>query len=73
MVDSSVVGYQKPDKEIFIIAQARANVNPRSILFIDNSEEHIAAAKKMGWLTIIYHPSDSEYSTQTLLRLLHAT
>ncbi len=73
VVDSSSVGYQKPDREIFEIAQARANVNPHAILFIDNSEEHVTVAKNLGWQAIVYDSDNIVCSTQTLLLSLFAT
>lgn len=62
IIDSSVVGLQKPDPKIFAFAQKLAKVKNEEILFIDNSEEHIKSAANFGWKTFLYdpaHPSDS--------------
>lgn len=60
VVDSSVVGYQKPDEEIYCIAEEMASVKPEAIFFIDNSEEHVEAAKNRGWQAMLYDPQNPE-------------
>ncbi len=65
-VDSSVVGYQKPDEEIYEIAERKAGVSPAEILFVENTEIHIEAAKQRGWQTFLYDPGNPEKSTKEL-------
>ncbi len=71
IIDSSVVGFQKPDKEIFEIAEVTANVPGNEILFIENTLEHIEAAKKRGWQTFLYDPGDEVASTADLAKMLN--
>jgi putative hydrolase of the HAD superfamily len=68
VVDSSVVGYQKPDPKIFEIAQKMAGVDKSNILFVENSIENIDAAKVLGWNTFHYDSIHIEISNTALLR-----
>ncbi len=70
VVDSSKVGYQKPDKEIFVLAKKLAGVKPAEILFIDNTAEHLEAAQKRGWQTLWYDTTKAEESNQQLIKTL---
>lgn len=44
----------KPSKEIFELAIQRTNCSPHEILFIDDGERNIAAAKALGLHGIVY-------------------
>lgn len=66
VVDSSLVGYKKPDKEIFEIAAEQCGEKPKNIFYIDNSEIHTEAAKKLGWQTYWYDSGDYEGSSRRL-------
>ena len=70
IVDSSVVGFQKPDKKIFEIAQAKAGVSNEKILFVENSSEHVQAAKALGWQTFLYDSANPLQSSQNLLNFV---
>ncbi len=70
IIDSSVVGLRKPQDEIYQLAEERAGVNPRNILFVENSDSHIEAAKKRGWQTLLYDPSDVLTSNKALMSAL---
>ena len=66
IVDSSKVGYVKPYKEIYTIAQERTQVNKEHILFIDNLVENLTIPKKLGWKTFLYDSADFEKSSREL-------
>jgi HAD superfamily hydrolase (TIGR01549 family) len=52
---SSEVGCSKPEERIFTLAQAAANTNPESILFIGDTPDHdIEPAKKLNWNTLLF-------------------
>lgn len=70
IIDSSKVGFQKPDKEIFEIAEERTGVNPKEIFFTDNTKSHIVEAEKLGWQTYLYDSSNVETSNKELRKLL---
>lgn len=63
IVDSSIVGFQKPEEGIYQIAEKMADVEHNEIFFIDNTVVHIEAAGKRGWQTILYDPQNPEKST----------
>ena len=50
------VGMRKPDAEIFELVLSENNLDPNETLFIDDSIQHIEAAKKLGihtyWLDV---------------------
>lgn len=70
IIDSSVEHVMKPDPRIFQIAQDRAGVPGREILFIDNSAGHVTAAKAFGWQTFYYDSADRVKSAQELADFL---
>lgn len=70
IIDSSIEGVQKPDKEIFELAERKAGVKGRKILFIDDNLKNVKAAKKHGWQTFLYNPSNHEESSRKLARAL---
>jgi len=71
IVDSSEVGFQKPQAEMFKLAVDMAKTPANKILFVENSKMHIDAAKKLGWNTFLYNPSDVKNSNKELLNLLN--
>ncbi len=67
VVDSSVEGCQKPNLAIFKVGEQKAGVKKENILFIDNKDENVKAAKGFGWQTFLYDPSNHEKSCSDLL------
>ena len=55
---SSDVKMRKPDKEIFEFVLKENNLNPTTTLFIDDTEQHILGAQKVGIQT--YHLGKEE-------------
>lgn len=51
---SSELGVVKPDPRIFQIALEKAGVDPSEILFIDDREENVLAARALGINGIVY-------------------
>lgn len=45
-------GFVKPRPEIFKIATTKCNISPSKCLFIDDQEQHVRAAKTLGWNAI---------------------
>jgi FMN phosphatase YigB (HAD superfamily) len=70
VVDSSKVGLQKPDREIFELATQMSGYEPAEILFIDNTEEHVLAARQNGWQAFLYDSSDHVGSSKALQEYL---
>ncbi len=66
IIDSSVEGVQKPDPAIFKLAESRAGVTGREVLFVENSPGHVEAAANFGWQTFWYDSATPEKSSQEL-------
>lgn len=66
IIDSSVVGFKKPQPEIFALAQKSAGVEAHQILFIDNSLENVKAAQNLGWQTFLFDSLIIESSIRSL-------
>jgi len=69
-IDSSIIGLQKPDPEIYKYAQKRSGVNSDEILFVENSIDNIETAKAFGWQTFLYDSGDYEKSNRDLAKIL---
>ena len=50
---SHLVGMRKPDAEIFELVMKEQQLNPGETLFIDDSPQHLATAKQLGWHTAL--------------------
>jgi len=70
LIDSSVVGLQKPDRRIFTLAEERSLAKHDEILFVDDRKVNIGAAKRFGWQTFLYNPSNHKESILELTRFL---
>ncbi len=70
VIDSSIVGFRKPQDEIYKLAEEKSGFGAGKILFVENSAMHIEAAKKRGWQTLLYDPSDISGSNKRLERML---
>lgn len=64
IIDSSEVGVIKPDKKIYEIAQERAKVPAKEILFIDDSRANLITAQAMGWHVMWFNDYDPLESTE---------
>lgn len=70
IIDSSAVGAIKPERQIYEIAQNRANVPPEEILLVDDSRTNLMAAEKLGWHVMWFddfRPEESAERVQTAL------
>jgi len=54
VIASCEVGLLKPNKKIYLILMKRLKLKPEEILFIDNTEENLITAKRLGMKTITY-------------------
>ena len=53
-VISGMVRMFKPEKRIYDLAAARLGLNPEDILFLDDTEANVLAARKCGWRSHVY-------------------
>jgi len=49
IVDSSQIGYVKPEPKIYEIAEKMAGYKGGDILFVDDSRTNLMPATKLGW------------------------
>jgi FMN phosphatase YigB (HAD superfamily) len=70
IIDSSVVGFQKPDRKIYEIAEIQARTIKSEILFVDNNIDNINGAKKFGWQTFYYDSTNPQVSSTKLLEYI---
>lgn len=59
---SNEIGFRKPQEEAYMFVKEVLDISPENILFIDDLQENIAAAKMLGWNTVRHDPS-AEIST----------
>lgn len=72
IIDSSEVKAIKPEEQIYLIAQERANVSSEEILFIDDSRANIMAASRLGWKVLWFddfRPEESVSRARQALEL----
>jgi putative hydrolase of the HAD superfamily len=55
---SAELGYAKPDAEFFTAALAALGAPPSQVLFIDDREENVAAARACGLHGVVHRPGD---------------
>lgn len=72
IVDSTKVGFQKPDREIYEIAQEKSGVKKSEIFFVDNDEKNIKVAKEFSWMTFLYDSSNHKDSCKKLSNYLES-
>jgi len=54
IVYSHEVGLQKPDPRIFALAAERLGVRPEEIVFLDDVEGHVEAARAVGYRGVVH-------------------
>ncbi len=72
IIDSSVVGAIKPERQIYEIASNRADVPTEEILLVDDSRTNLMAAEKLGWHVMWFddfRPEESAERVKAALEL----
>jgi len=69
IIDSSVVGLQKPDPKIFVLAEKRSKAKKNEILFIDDNQVNIDVVKNFGWKTLLYKTEYPEESNTLIYNM----
>lgn len=54
VIKSCEVGFVKPEKEIYQLAQDRAGLSGPAIFFVDDRPENIEAAESFGWQGVVF-------------------
>ena len=68
LVISADVGMVKPDREIFELLIERTNLEPAQSLFVDDSEENIAAAHRIGFDTVLFKHGETDLQAELARR-----
>jgi HAD superfamily hydrolase (TIGR01509 family) len=71
IVYSHEVGLRKPDPAIFELTASRLQVEPRAIVFLDDSQTNVDAASEAGWHAVRHE--ESERSIAALERIIAET
>jgi len=59
IVYSHEVGLAKPDPAVFRLTEERLGVQPHEIVFLDDHDGHVEAARRLGWHAV-HHRSTAE-------------
>jgi len=70
VIRSCEVGFVKPEKQIYQLAQERAGVEPSEILFVDDRAENVHAAQLLGWNGIAFDEANPRQSVQDIRKKL---
>lgn len=70
IIDSSVVGAIKPERQIYEIASNNANVPNEEILLVDDSRTNLMAAEKLGWHVMWFDDFRPEESAERVKNAL---
>ncbi len=70
IVDSSEVGFIKPDRKIYEIAESKSGCSPDQILLVDDSRTNIMAAEHMGWRVLWFDDFRPEESVKRVCTAL---
>lgn len=54
IVYSHEVGLAKPDPAIYALTTTRLGVEPSEIVFLDDAEGHVQAAREFGWQAVVH-------------------
>lgn len=60
---SHEMGMEKPAEDIYLALQAREEVAPHQIIFVDDTLENIRAARRLGWESIHHRAPDETIAT----------
>jgi FMN phosphatase YigB (HAD superfamily)/DNA-binding XRE family transcriptional regulator len=72
IIDSSVVGVNKPEKQIYEIAMEQAKAPAEEIMLVDDTPGNLVAAEKLGWHVLgfdDYRPAESSEHVRHALEL----
>ncbi len=70
IVYSHEVGLAKPDPAVFRLTEERLGVGPDEIVFLDDHDGHVAAARRLGWHAVVHRstPESIREVTELLAR-----
>jgi len=63
------IGHVKPEKEIYLFVQNSLKVHPYEILYIDDIEDYVDAAKEVGWNAIKFESNEKLFDELKLFNI----
>lgn len=70
VIDSSIVGFVKPEAKIYQLAEEQAAVKPNEILLVDDTINNLIAAENNGWHVIWFDYANPEESVDQIRQSL---
>lgn len=73
IINSSEIGFAKPDMRFYEAAMSVAGVGPNEVLYIDDAEENVEAARKLGFRAVLFCDRNQALSELRSLAQSHST
>lgn len=70
IVESSKLGFKKPDKRIYDYAEKKVGIKSGAIFLVDDRQGNLDATRKVGWQTILFDKENQEASSEQILNYL---
>ena len=67
LVYSHEVGLMKPDPRVFALTAQRLGVRPDEVLFLDDVEGHVVAARASGWHAVLHTSTPDSITAMELV------
>ena len=67
---SCEMGMAKPDRNLYLLAEEKAGVEPSEIFYIDNVSKYVDLARVLGWEGFVFDSDNVEKSVGELRRIL---
>lgn len=71
VIISSEVGYQKPQREIFMLLCERVKISPQELIFVDDSKKSLEGANDIGYTPILYRSNEQLEQDLKELKVIH--
>jgi putative hydrolase of the HAD superfamily len=68
IIYSHEVGLAKPDPAVFRLTEERLGVEPHEIVFLDDHDGHVEAARQLGWHAVWHR--DTNASIEEIRRIM---
>jgi len=70
LIDLGKLGLRKPDAEAYDVAIAQLGLAPEALVFIDDQTDNVAGARRAGFPTIFFDPTDVPGSIERVRSLV---
>ncbi len=69
--ESCEIGNRKPEKEIYEYVEKETGFSSKEILFIDDRQDFIEGAQRIGWITYLFDSTNPVVSVPQILDILN--